>query len=185
MDILDDQNHRANGRGGLFEFVTGVLNVQLDYVFPGSFYPLHFYGAWVFFAAFVAHAVLKTPMALRNLRRMRQPQQLPEEERELVSPDPDPPTVSRRGALGLVGGGSLLLFGTTLPGDFDLGVNSGVTINANDSGSGHHAEIINSASVTHKIFGPLSAYAEFWSAAGKSPDPGWRQPPAVPQRRWV
>jgi len=99
--------------GGLFEFVTGVLNVQLDYVFPGSFYPLHFYGAWVFFAAFVAHAVLKTPMALRNLRQLR------EEPGELVSPDPDPPTVSRRGALGLVGGGSLLLFGTTVGQNFD------------------------------------------------------------------
>ena len=105
--------------GGLFEFVTGVLNVQLDYVFPGSFYPLHFYGAWVFFAAFVAHAVLKTPAALRNLRGMRQPPQVAEEERELVSPDPDPPTVSRRGALGLVGGGSLLLFGTTVGQGFD------------------------------------------------------------------
>ncbi|GAA3785716.1 molybdopterin-dependent oxidoreductase [Streptomyces coacervatus] len=105
--------------GGLFEFVTGVLNVQLDYVFPGSFYPLHFYGAWVFFAAFVAHAVLKTPMALRNVRGMRGPRQLPEGERELVAPDPDPPTVSRRGALGLVGGGSLLLFGTTVGQDFD------------------------------------------------------------------
>jgi len=105
--------------GGLFEFVTGVLNVQLDYVFPGSFYPLHFYGAWVFFAAFVAHAVLKTPAALRNLRGMRQPPQVAEEERELVSLDPDPPTVSRRGALGLVGGGSLLLFGTTVGQGFD------------------------------------------------------------------
>ncbi|MCD9873070.1 molybdopterin-dependent oxidoreductase [Streptomyces guryensis] len=105
--------------GGLFEFATGVLNVQLDYVFPGSFYPLHFYGAWVFFAAFVAHAVLKTPAALRNLRGLRQPPQVAEEERELVAPDPDPPTVSRRGALGLVGGGSLLLFGTTVGQDFD------------------------------------------------------------------
>ncbi|MFF4360586.1 molybdopterin-dependent oxidoreductase [Streptomyces sp. NPDC001604] len=105
--------------GGLFEFVTGVLNVQLDYVFPGSFYPLHFYGAWVFFAAFVAHAVLKTPAALRNVRGMRQPSQMTEEERELVAPDPAPPTVSRRGALGLVGGGSLLLFGTTVGQDFD------------------------------------------------------------------
>ncbi|NUP44028.1 MAG: molybdopterin-dependent oxidoreductase, partial [Streptomyces sp.] len=105
--------------GGLFEFVTGVLNVQLDYVFPGSFYPLHFYGAWVFFAAFAAHAVLKTPAALRNLRGMRQPPQVAEEERELVSPDPDPPTVSRRGALGLVGGGSLLLFATTVGQDLD------------------------------------------------------------------
>ncbi|WP_265562765.1 molybdopterin-dependent oxidoreductase [Streptomyces hygroscopicus] len=96
--------------GGLFEFTTGVLNVQLDYIFPGSFYPLHFYGAWVFFAAFVAHAVLKMPEAVRQLRRRR-----PEEAEDslLVSPRPADPTMSRRGAFGLVGGASLLLFGTT------------------------------------------------------------------------
>ncbi|MGQ4384687.1 molybdopterin-dependent oxidoreductase [Streptomyces sp. SAS_270] len=99
--------------GALFEFITGILNIQLDYVFPGSFYPLHFYGAWVFFAAFVAHAVLKMPLALRNLRHLR------EERTELVSPDPAEPTVSRRGALGLVGGGSLLLFVTTAGRNFD------------------------------------------------------------------
>ncbi|MFE1250770.1 molybdopterin-dependent oxidoreductase [Streptomyces sp. NPDC058735] len=99
--------------GGLFEFVTGVLNVQLDYVFPGSFYPLHFYGAWVFFAAFTAHAVLKTPAALRNLRRLR------EEGNDLVPPRPAAPTVSRRGALWFVGGGSLLLFATTVGQSFD------------------------------------------------------------------
>ncbi|WP_166663436.1 molybdopterin-dependent oxidoreductase [Streptomyces sp. NBC_00582] len=99
--------------GGLFEFVTGVFNVQLNYVFPGSFYPLHFYGAWVFFAAFVAHAALKTPTALRNLRQGR------EERNDLVSPDPLEPTVSRRGALWFVGGGSLLLFLTTVGQDFD------------------------------------------------------------------
>ncbi|MCI3274873.1 molybdopterin-dependent oxidoreductase [Streptomyces cylindrosporus] len=104
--------------GGLFEFVTGVLNVQLDYVFPGSFYPLHFYGAWVFFAAFLAHAVLKTPAAVRNVRRMRgsEPAAV---EGELVSPRPAPPTVSRRGALWFVGGGSALLFTTTVGQDFD------------------------------------------------------------------
>ncbi|WP_369173185.1 molybdopterin-dependent oxidoreductase [Streptomyces sp. R28] len=99
--------------GALFEFVTGVLNIQLDYIFPGSFYTLHFYGAWVFFAAFVVHAVLKTPMALRNLRQLR------EEESELVSPAPAEPTVSRRGALWFVGGGSLLLFVTTVGQNFD------------------------------------------------------------------
>ncbi|MFE0513659.1 hypothetical protein ACFW2E_28040, partial [Streptomyces sp. NPDC058964] len=79
--------------GALFEFTTGVLNIQLDYIFPGSFYPLHFYGAWVFFAAFAAHAVLKLPMAVGNLRGLRE-----EGEGELVAPSPDPPTVSRRGA---------------------------------------------------------------------------------------
>ncbi|MEU6465758.1 molybdopterin-dependent oxidoreductase [Streptomyces sp. NPDC046976] len=103
--------------GGLFEFTTGVLNIQLDYVFPGSFYPLHFYGAWVFFAAFVAHAVLKTPTALRTVRRRLRDE--PEEGAmpaadTLVPPRPDRPTVSRRGAFGLVGGGSLLLFLTTV-----------------------------------------------------------------------
>ncbi len=107
--------------GGLFEFITGVLNVQLDYIFPGSFYPLHFYGAWVFFAAFVAHAVLKMPLALRNLRHLRDetPVETPVEEGELVSPNPAEPTVSRRGALGVVGGGSLLLLGTTAGRSFD------------------------------------------------------------------
>ncbi|MFF7161907.1 molybdopterin-dependent oxidoreductase [Streptomyces sp. NPDC008086] len=99
--------------GGLFEFVTGVLNIQLDYVFPGSFYPLHFYGAWVFFAAFVAHVLLKMPIALRNLRQLR------EEKNDLVSPRPADPTVSRRGALWFVGGGSLLLFATTVGQNFD------------------------------------------------------------------
>jgi DMSO/TMAO reductase YedYZ molybdopterin-dependent catalytic subunit len=37
----------------------------------------------------------------------------------LVSPDPLPPTVSRRGALGFVGGGSLLLAATTAGHGFD------------------------------------------------------------------
>ncbi|UUU25822.1 molybdopterin-dependent oxidoreductase [Streptomyces sp. DSM 40750] len=117
--------------GALFEFVTGVLNVQLDYVFPGSFYPLHFYGAWVFFAAFVAHVVLRAPTAVRNLRRLRGEENgagsvpapvappVSAGEPSLVSPNPAEPTTSRRGALGLVGGGSLLLFVTTAGQSFD------------------------------------------------------------------
>ncbi|WP_107095281.1 molybdopterin-dependent oxidoreductase [Streptomyces pactum] len=128
--------------GALFEFVTGVLNVQLDYLFPGSFYPLHFYGAWVFFAAFVAHAVLKAPAAVRNVRRMRAGTEdarggAEEDARGgaegdarggaegdaegdgLVSPRPGAPTVSRRGALWTVGGGSLLLLGTSAGRNFD------------------------------------------------------------------
>ncbi|MFD0418826.1 molybdopterin-dependent oxidoreductase [Streptomyces sp. NPDC127108] len=120
--------------GALFVFATGVLNVQLEYVFPGSFYPLHFYGAWVFFAAFVAHAALKLPQTVRVLRagglreRVRSHEgrgadggsgRGPEGEDGLASPRPAEPTVSRRGALGLVGGGSLLLFATTAGQSFD------------------------------------------------------------------
>ncbi|GHB42673.1 molybdopterin-dependent oxidoreductase [Streptomyces spinoverrucosus] len=111
--------------GALFQFTTGVLNVQLDYVFPGSFYTLHFYGAWVFFAAFVAHVALKLPTALRNLRRLRaEKAEKPEnaekpEDSDLVTPRPAEPTVSRRGAFGLVGGASLLLFATSVGRNFD------------------------------------------------------------------
>ncbi|MFB9735336.1 molybdopterin-dependent oxidoreductase [Streptomyces thermocoprophilus] len=104
--------------GALFEFTTGVLNIQLDYLFPGSFYALHFYGAWVFFAAFVAHVMLRLPTALRNARRLRDTRGTghgrDDEAAELVSPRPAQPTVSRRGALGLVGGASLLLFVTSV-----------------------------------------------------------------------
>ena len=114
--------------GALFVFATGVLNVQLEYVFPGSFYPLHFYGAWVFFAAFVAHAALKLPQTVRVLRAGGLRERLrtheghgPDDEGEdgLAAPRPAEPTVSRRGALGLVGGGSLLLFATTAGQSFD------------------------------------------------------------------
>ena len=96
--------------GALFEFVTGLLNVQLDYVFPGSFYPLHFYGAWVFAGAFLAHVGLRLPQALRVLRAggVRSGAD------DLATPRPTPPTLSRRGALGLVGAGSLVLLVTTV-----------------------------------------------------------------------
>ncbi|MFE2629598.1 molybdopterin-dependent oxidoreductase [Streptomyces sp. NPDC059374] len=107
--------------GGLFTFLTGVLNVQLDYVFPGSFYRLHFYGAWVFFAAFAAHAALKIPQTVRSLREHGGPiahirsttPPAPAPNDDLAAPDPAPPTLSRRGLTALVGGSSLLLLLTT------------------------------------------------------------------------
>ncbi|QHC24849.1 molybdopterin-dependent oxidoreductase [Streptomyces sp. GS7] len=98
--------------GALFEFVTGLLNVQLDYVFPGSFYPLHFYGAWVFIGAFAVHVALRMPRTVRALRERTDPSAA-DDDTGLVALRPAPPTVSRRGALGLVGAGSLLLFLTT------------------------------------------------------------------------
>ncbi|MEU6548644.1 molybdopterin-dependent oxidoreductase [Streptomyces sp. NPDC046859] len=107
--------------GGLFTFLTGVLNVQLDYVFPGSFYRLHFYGAWVFFAAFAAHAALRVPQTVRTLRQHGGPvayvrsttSPAPAASDALAAPDPAPPTLSRRGLAALVGGSSLLLLLTT------------------------------------------------------------------------
>jgi len=109
--------------GGLFEFTTGILNVQLDYVFPGSFYPLHFYGGWVFLGAVLAHVALKLPTAVRALRsrdlwaELRTPtvRTRPEapDASGLVPRHPAEPTISRRGALGMVGLGSLTLLVVT------------------------------------------------------------------------
>ena len=72
------------------------------------------------------------------------------------------PTASRDLGNGKVEGTVLFLFGASLPADFDIGINSGVGINANDD-HGYHADIINSVSVSHKIAGPVSAYLEFFS----------------------
>ena len=105
--------------GILFEIVTGLLNIQYDYVFGFSFYTAHYFGAWVFIAGFVAHVCLKLPKMLRSLRSRSLRSVLatsradtepePPDEDGLVAPDPDPPTVSRRGVLAVVGGGSALI----------------------------------------------------------------------------
>ena len=47
--------------GILFEIITGVLNIQYDYIFGFSFYTAHYYGAWVFIAGFVIHITIKIP----------------------------------------------------------------------------------------------------------------------------
>lgn len=109
--------------GALFEFATGLLDAQLHYIFPGSFYTLHFYGAWVFIGAFVVHIAFRVPMAVRALRSRSLRSELrtpaartePEEPDEtgLVTPDPAPGTMSRRGALATVGAGSLVLLVVT------------------------------------------------------------------------
>lgn len=105
----------------LFEFATGIVNTQYWYSFPGSFYVLHFYGAWVFFGAFVVHTSIRIPRMVRALRsrdlraelRTGTAQTAPEppDEHGLVASQPAAPTMSRRGALGLVAGssGALLL----------------------------------------------------------------------------
>lgn len=103
----------------LFELATGVLNIQYDYIFGFSFYAAHYFGAWVFIAAFIAHVCLKLPRMIESLRsrslrtELRTPlaetRPEPSDADGLVSSDPDPPTMSRRGALALVGGGSALV----------------------------------------------------------------------------
>ena len=105
--------------GILFEIVTGVLNIQYDYVFGFDFYTAHYYGAWIFTAAFLVHVGIKLPRMVRALRSRSFRGELrtstvdtrpePPDPDELVPARPDPATISRRGALALVGGGTLLL----------------------------------------------------------------------------
>ncbi|GAA1614946.1 molybdopterin-dependent oxidoreductase [Nonomuraea maheshkhaliensis] len=116
--------------GAGFQFATGILNIQLFYVFPFSFYPAHLYGAWIFLAALAVHVAVRLPAAIRAVRSRDPRRELrtglagtrpePPDPDGLVPVDPAPPTMSRRGLLAFVGGGSALMIslsaGQTLDG---------------------------------------------------------------------
>ena len=101
--------------GILFEIVTGVLNIQYDYIFGFSFYTAHYFGAWVFIAGFLMHIAVKIPRMIAGLRSLPMREVL---RTNLADTRPEPrrrvrawwptirtePTMSRRGALALVGG---------------------------------------------------------------------------------
>jgi DMSO/TMAO reductase YedYZ molybdopterin-dependent catalytic subunit len=105
--------------GVLFEFATGILNIQNYYVFPFSFYTAHLYGAWVFIAGLVVHVGLKFPRMVQGLRSRRLLRELRTPLAGTRPEEPDPaglraarpaaPTISRRGLLAAVGGASLTL----------------------------------------------------------------------------
>ena len=105
--------------GILFEIITGVLNIQYDYIFGFSFYTAHYYGAWVFIAGFLIHIVIKIPRmwtglrsrSMRDVLRTNRTDTPPEpfEPDRLAAENPGPATMSRRGALALVGGGAVFM----------------------------------------------------------------------------
>jgi DMSO/TMAO reductase YedYZ molybdopterin-dependent catalytic subunit len=109
--------------GVLFEIVTGVLNIQYDYIFGFSFYDAHYFGAWVFIAGFLMHITIKIPrmiaglrsLSMRDVLRTKRSDTRPEapDPDGLVSADPAEPTMSRRGALALVGSGVALIAALT------------------------------------------------------------------------
>jgi DMSO/TMAO reductase YedYZ molybdopterin-dependent catalytic subunit len=100
-----------------FLLATGVANIQYWYVFRFDFVKAHYYAAVVFLAALAAHLVVKVPVALRAYRsrgvlaplRAGLAETVPEPDGDVVAPEPDPPTVSRRGLLAAVGAGSVAL----------------------------------------------------------------------------
>jgi DMSO/TMAO reductase YedYZ molybdopterin-dependent catalytic subunit len=105
--------------GILFQILTGVLNIQYDYIFGFSFYTGHYFGAWVFIAGFLMHIAVKIPHMITGLRSLPMREVLrtnltdsrpqSRDPDGLVPANPGEPTMSRRGALGLVGAGVLLI----------------------------------------------------------------------------
>jgi DMSO/TMAO reductase YedYZ molybdopterin-dependent catalytic subunit len=104
---------------GLFEFATGVLNIQVFYPWHFSFVLAHYYGAWVFISALALHICVKLPTVRRAYREHGVLKPLKHdlahtraqryEPGGLAPSRPAAPTISRRGLLGLVGAGSLAL----------------------------------------------------------------------------
>ncbi|MGH3768351.1 MAG: molybdopterin-dependent oxidoreductase [Pseudonocardiaceae bacterium] len=110
--------------GAVFELVTGVMNIQYFYAWPFQFYQAHYYGAWVFMSAFVVHVAFRLPRMVTALRSRSLRAELrtpvtetvaePPDPDHLVSADPAPATISRRGALGMVAASSLALLGLSV-----------------------------------------------------------------------
>ncbi len=109
--------------GVMFEFFTGIFNVEYFYLWRFSFYDAHLYGAWAFITGFVIHVGLKAPTMWRSLRGRGLRHQLrtgladtvpePPDDTGLVAPNPARPTISRRGLLALVGGATVAVIVAT------------------------------------------------------------------------
>ena len=103
--------------GSVFVFGTGLLNIQVFYPWPFRFLTAHYYGAFVFLAAFGLHIFLKIPVALRTFRERGVLRPLrpgladtvaePYEEGHVAPLEPARPTISRRALLATVGAASL------------------------------------------------------------------------------
>jgi DMSO/TMAO reductase YedYZ molybdopterin-dependent catalytic subunit len=104
----------------VFQFATGVLNVQYWYAFEFNFVVAHYYGAVVFTAALALHVLVKSPVILRAYRERGWLRPLRDDVLHTRPEPPDPhgglapvapgtPTISRRGLFAFVGGASLAL----------------------------------------------------------------------------
>ena len=95
--------------GALFEFITGILNIQYWYAFNFDFPQAHYYGAWVFIGALVAHVTIKFG-TMRHSLTTREEVLNVTGRHSLVSPNPVPSSMSRRALLTAVSGASAILF---------------------------------------------------------------------------
>src|SRR5699024_9941990 len=121
----------------------------------------HYFGAWVFIAGFIAHIVLKVPTAIASLRTRRAPGHASQtdssadrhERDESTAPVPQEPTISRRGALALVGGGSVLVVALSV-GQVIGGITRQTSIllpRGRDAGSGPNGFHVNRTAAAARI----------------------------------
>jgi DMSO/TMAO reductase YedYZ molybdopterin-dependent catalytic subunit len=106
--------------GAVFEFATGIADIEYFYPWKFSFYDAHLYGAWAFITGFVVHLFLKLPKMWRSLRQRSLRAELrtsladtraeEDDGSGLVADSPAAPSISRRGMLALIGGSSLTVF---------------------------------------------------------------------------
>ncbi|AHM60364.1 oxidoreductase molybdopterin binding protein [Flammeovirgaceae bacterium 311] len=107
--------------GGIFfQIFTGLFYIQNFIILNNvTFNRLHFYGNWIFIAGLVLHVLVKFPEMIKGLKGRDLDEEMskstdetepePEEEGRLVSTDPAPPTISRRGAIAIAGGSALTI----------------------------------------------------------------------------
>ena len=104
----------------IFQFATGIVDVQYWYAFRFNFVVAHYYGAVVFVGALTLHVLVKLPVILRAYREQGWLRPLrddlahtrpepPDPHGGLAPVSPDPPTITRRGLFAFAGSASLLL----------------------------------------------------------------------------
>ncbi|WP_211241728.1 molybdopterin-dependent oxidoreductase [Patulibacter minatonensis] len=107
-----------------FQLATGIANIQLWYPWQFNFVVAHFYGGWVLIFSILLHVAIRMPKVRAAMRTNKDLKPLrtnlqntrpePYEPHGLVSPNPAPATISRRGVVGLVGAASGALLVTTV-----------------------------------------------------------------------
>jgi hypothetical protein len=72
-----------------------------------------------------------------------------------------------------VEGGIIAPFAVSLPADFDLGLMTQVNLIRDEPGSGYHPDFVNTITLSHALFGELSAFIEFYSSVSTESGSEW------------
>jgi hypothetical protein len=72
-----------------------------------------------------------------------------------------------------VEGGLIVPLAISLPQEVNLGLMTQLDIMRDESGSGHHAEFVNTITLSRGIIGELSGFVEFYSSVSTESDSEW------------